>query len=161
MRLDLVQCLVQIPDGGGAGFTQALKAGPGAITPPEMTIMQVLHNTDAEGPARECLSRCRVVGHIETDAYTERDRLVKLYNPKVVGFAFPPSAPMPKTLADLNLPEECLDPQGDVVEETEGKEAEAKPTAKQLRAGLKAMGINVPAGNVSVADLTALFPQAA
>lgn len=167
MRLDLVQCLVQIPDGGGSGFTQVLKAGPGAVTPPEMAILQYLHNTEAEGPARECLSRCRVVGFIETDAYNEIDRLAGIYKKKMVSFIFPPQSKLPQTLDDLNLPEECMDPQGPVLVEEEGKEildpsTKLKPkTAKQLRAGLEAMGIDVPVGNISIADLTALFPQAA
>ncbi len=164
MRLDLVQCLVQIPDGGGSGYTQVLKSGPNAVTPPEMAILQYLHNTEADGPARECLSRCRVVGSVETDVYNEIDRLAGIYKKKLVSFIFPPQSKLPQTLDDLNLPEECLDEQGPVVElvEADAENGAPKPkTAKQLRAGLVAMGIDVPVGNISIADLTSLFPQAA
>lgn len=157
LRLDLIQCLVQIPDGSGTGLTQVLKAGPSAITPPEMEVLRRLHNTEASGPERECVSRCRVVGHTDTDVYHETDRLAGIYKRKLIEYLFAPNSSMPETLADLNLPEECLDK----LDHPEKQKAAKPKTAKQLRAALDAMDIEVPVGNISIPDLTALFPKAA
>lgn len=158
MKLEVIQCLIKLSDGGGSGLTEVIKAGPSAVTVPEIAILQALHNTEAEGPVRECVSRCRILETREVSSYDEIDRLGGIYGRKFVASVFPGGRGLPLKLSDLNLPDECMEEIKNPNED--GQVADMEPvTAREYRAALKEAGVKVPPGNISVASLKAMMPD--
>lgn len=150
MKFEVVQCLVTLTQNGKSNLTQVVKAGPGAIRVTEIPILR-FSNDIGDDDGLCCIADAKVVGEVEDSRVNELDRLRERYGRKVVDLVYPGAAPgMPKTLHDCDLPTSAIGKPatGDT------SDAEAK---KALRAELKAAGIKVPAGNLSLSDLEVLL----
>jgi len=149
MQLDLIQCTVRANIDGDISKLEVVKAGPAAITPAEAVILMMKHSLDET--ATGCALRNVIkVGVVEREKDDEMKRLRREYG-VIVDQAFPRGRQLPRTINDIDIPEECM-----------GKpREEPKPLdpRKAMRAILEANGVEVPKGNLSKDDLQALMDE--
>lgn len=130
MKLDIIQCNVVINHGeGNVGMSEIPLAGVSAITVPEALILMTKHSI-GDGPEGCALKRVIKVGEVEIDQFTLLGRLRETYGRNIVDTAFPTIRHIPKTVADLDLPKECMGPPLREIPE----EAPAEPVTEEVTA---------------------------
>lgn len=162
MEIDMVQCTVKLMQKDNNNLTTIVKAGPSACSPAEMVLLRMEH--DAPGMADDscCIGDAVVVGTRETSKQAEYERLVKLgFKSAKIEMAFPGGRGFPTTLAQVDLPAISLGAalrKEKVVDAKDAKPA-VVPSKASLRAAIQAAGIELPAGNLSEADLRAIAEE--
>ncbi|WP_288927284.1 hypothetical protein [uncultured Maritimibacter sp.] len=145
MKFDLIQCVVRVPHEGAYGGSEVVKTGPQAITPAEGVILGAMFDVDPSDP---CIVQAQVIGSVERTKGEELERLAGIYGRARVMDIYKSAALMPAKLADLELPEDHL------------SKSKVKTAKAMLREELESMGVDIPKGNLSEADLEALKAEA-
>jgi hypothetical protein len=161
MILEKVQCTVRLNEAGSVGLTEVVKAGPDAMTIPELVLVNAMNSADGE----TCVNDVIVVGEVETTYGAEMERLSGKYKAGIAATMFPHSHAMPKTLYDADLPVTALgkSPQKEVTDTPAPartkKPKEVSEEKLAIRTALVEAGVEIPAGNLSLDKLTALAEE--
>lgn len=110
--MDLLECTVRVAYNGKHGNLEVVKTGPDAVTPAEAFILIAKHSVMDEdaGMTSMALSNVRVIGRTSINTHSLMASLVQKYGRDLVKQVFPTVRQMPRTLADLDLPPECMAP---------------------------------------------------
>lgn len=103
MKIEKVNCLVSLDnDGKETIITQVPKAGPSAVSVTEIPLMQAQNGPNS-------VTRVHSAGFFETGKSEELSRLAEVYPEEIMNRIYPGAhAPIPKTIADLDLPDQHL-----------------------------------------------------
>lgn len=161
MSFELIQCTVRLFDktSGTHGNTEVVKAGPQALTPPELLVVRSIHDVEEGMDEGTCsISRAIVVDKVERSKMDEFERLCSIFGANRIRALFPGGRNMPATLRGCELPEGCLGPVRKAPEPENVVQMDKSPRAvaarkKQYRKALADGGVDVPAANLSETDL--------
>lgn len=103
MKIEKVNCLVTLDNEGKETIiTQVPKAGPSAISVTEIPLIQAQNGPNS-------VTRVHSAGFFETGKSEELSRLAEIYPEAIMKVIYPGAhAPLPKTIADLDLPDQHL-----------------------------------------------------
>lgn len=153
MKYDLIQMTVRLNINNSHTSTEIIKSGPQAVTAAEALLLHVRHSL-GENPEAVAIRNAVKVGEVEMSKSQLLESLRERYGAKLVDETFQRGRHLPSTLADLELPEECLG---------KPRVIEAAPAAfegkAEKREALVAAGIDLPKGNISESDLDALIAE--
>lgn len=167
MNFDLIQCSVRLYDktSGTHGNTEIIKAGPQALTPPELLIIRSMHDVEDGIDEGTCsITRAIVVDQVERSKTDEFERLCSTFGPNRVRALFPGGRNMPSTLAACEMPPGCLGPvrakkQPENIVQLDKSPRAVAARKKQYRKALDDAGVTVPAGNLSESELLDLMAE--
>lgn len=131
MQIEKVNCLVSLDNNGlDAINSQIVKSGPSAISVTEIPLIQMQNGPDS-------VTRVHSAGFFESGKREELSRLNEVYPKKFMSIVYPGlNAPIPKTIADVDLPDKHLHDAPEVVEEAEVAEQSQDNEIAELRAKL-------------------------
>ena len=135
MKIEKVNCLVSLDnDGKETIITQVPKAGPSAVSVTEIPLMQAQNGPNS-------VTRVHSAGFFEAEKRDELSRLAEIYPEAIMKVIYPgQNAPLPKTIADLDLPDQHLfDAPKMPVEEAEVVETSKDDEIAALKAQLAAL----------------------
>lgn len=167
MNFDLIQCSVRLYDktSGTHGNTEIVKAGPAALTPPELLIIRSLHDVEDGMEEGTCsIMNAVVVDQVDRQKTDEFERLCSIFGAPRVRALFPGGRNMPTTLSACELPPGCLGKPRKAKEPENVVKLDKSPRAvaarkKQYRKVLNDAGVIIPAGNLSETELLDLMTE--
>lgn len=166
MQIERVQCLVRLKLNDRNDMMQIVKAGPDALSAPEIPVVRALHDIGGGMVSDECcISVAEVVDTVETNKAEEMERLKLKYGAAIIEQMYPQGRHMPLTLADCDLPPGCA------VAKPKKAKAKAKEVPEVAEQSddfdrdfwieeLKLAGVEIPEGELSDIDLWALVEDA-
>lgn len=161
---DLIQCTVRMNQNEAKAVSEIVRAGPDALTPPEMIVLQMQHGI-SEDESGHAIRNAIKVGEIDLDREAMLDRIHRNTgaDKKSVSAMMPSMQLTPKTLDQMDLPPECLGKKRETL--TLGglkgnlDEAGIEMTIPDMMKALKQAGADIPSGKLSRDDLVALMTE--
>lgn len=108
MKIQKVQCLIRVLQGGSVGSLVVPRSGPDAVPVTEIPILRMSNDIDGGGDEDCCISKAMVVGDYEASTKSEFDRLCSKYGAKRVNAVYPGRRGMPKSIEDCELPDTAI-----------------------------------------------------